>query len=110
MRRARSAVADGETISNRATMQDALTFDLCAPETADDENLSAQRVAMFELAPALLGATHFVWGLASQLVHPISIFSPLACNTLIPMAAVLLLDCAAFLLLWNRDRFGLAPL
>jgi len=64
MRRARFAVSGSEGINDKASVGDALTFDLRTPETTDDENLVAQRVSMFELAPAFLGATHVVWGLA----------------------------------------------
>jgi diguanylate cyclase (GGDEF)-like protein len=109
MRRARFAVSDGDRINERASVKDALTFDLRAPETTDDENLATQRVAMFDLAPALLGATHLVWGLACFLIHPLSISAPLACNPLLPLLAVLVVDGLAFVTLWFRDRIGLAP-
>jgi diguanylate cyclase (GGDEF)-like protein len=109
MRRARFAVSDGDGSSERASIRDALTFDLRATDSTDEENLAAQRVAMFDLAPGLLGATHLVWGLASQLVHPVSILAPLKCNTLIPLATLLALDGLAFLALWFRDRIGLSP-
>ena len=109
MRRARFAVSGGDAISDRATIQDALTFDLRVPETSDDDNLAAQRIALFELAPALLGATHLVWGLACFLIHPISLFAPLSCNPLIPLISVLALDGLAFAGLWYRDKFRLSP-
>src|SRR4030095_3391803 len=109
MRRARFAVSDGDGINARAAVRDALTFDLGAPDTSDDDSLASQRVAMFELAPALLGATHLVWGLACFLIHPLSIFAPLGCNPLVPLLTVLLLDGLAFAGLWYRDKFGLSP-
>src|SRR5262245_35375171 len=109
MRRARFAVADGDANNNRATVRDALTFDLRVPETSDDDNLAAQRVALFDLAPALLGATHFVWGLACFLIHPTSLSAPLSCNPLIPLLSVLALDGLAFAALWFRDRMRLSP-
>jgi diguanylate cyclase (GGDEF)-like protein len=109
MRRARFAVSDREGTSEQASAKDALTFDLRAPETVDDENLAAQRVAMFDLAPALLGATHLVWGLACMLLHPATAFAPVGSNPLIPVAAVLLLDALAFAAVWFRDRIGLSP-
>src|SRR5215216_2432609 len=96
MRRARFAVSDGDRINEKASVKDALTFDLRAPDTTDDDNLAAQRVAMFDLAPALLGATHLVWGLACFLIHPISISAPLRCNPLLPLLAVLAVDGLAF--------------
>ena len=109
MRRARFAVSDGEAINERASVRDALTFDLGAPDTSDDDSLAAQRVAMFELAPALLVATHLVWGLACFLVHPVSIFAPIKCNPLVPLLAVLALDALAYAGLKYRHRMGLSP-
>lgn len=108
MRRARFAVSDGDCINERATVKDALTFDLRTPETSDDDSLAAQRVAMFNLAPALLGATHIVWGLACVLMHPLSIIAPLGCNPVVPLLAVLTLDGLAFAGIWFRDRLGLS--
>ena len=72
MRRARFAVSEGEGLNDRASVRDALTFDLRSSETTDDDSLASQRVSMFGLAPALLGATHLVWGLACYLIHPAS--------------------------------------
>ena len=48
MRRARFAVSDGEGTHERASVHDALTFDLRSPETSDDEALARQRIAMFD--------------------------------------------------------------
>jgi diguanylate cyclase (GGDEF)-like protein len=104
MRRARFAVSDGERINERASVKDALTFDLRAPDTTDDENLAAQRVAMFDLAPALLGATHLVWGLACLLLHPAAAFAPPGDNPMVPVLAALLIDGLAFVAIWYRDR------
>ena len=109
MRRARFAVSDGDSINERASVKDALTFDLRAPDTTDDDNLAGQRVAMFELAPALLGATHFVWGLACLLMHPAAAFHSFSSNPMVPVLAVLLLDGLAFAGMWYRDRLGLSP-
>ncbi|HEU0310340.1 MAG TPA: EAL domain-containing protein, partial [Sphingomicrobium sp.] len=96
-------------INDRASAKDALTFDLRAPDTSDDESLASQRVAMFELAPALLGATHLVWGLSCLLLHPAAALHPLASNPIIPVLAVLVLDAIAFAGMWYRDRFGISP-
>ena len=109
MRRARFAVSDGDGFNERASVRDALTFDLRAPETADDDNLASQRISMFDLAPALLGATHLVWGLACYLVQPVSISAPLSCNPLPPLLAVLALDILAFFALRARDKLRLPP-
>jgi diguanylate cyclase (GGDEF)-like protein len=109
MRRARFAVSEGEGINDRASITDALTFDLRTPENTDDDNLASQRVSMFDLAPALLGATHLVWGLACFLIQPMSIAAPISCNPLLPLIAVLALDGLAFLTLWFRDRLGISP-
>jgi hypothetical protein len=96
MRRARFAVSDGEGLYERASVRDALTFDLSAPDTSDDDSLAAERIAMFELAPLLLGATHLVWGLACFLAHPTSILAPIECNPLFPLLAVGAVDAIAF--------------
>src|SRR5687768_3557486 len=109
MRRARFAVSEGDGASDRASVWDALTFDLRAPDTSDDDSLAMQRVALFELAPALLGATHLVWGLACLLMHPVGISHPFVSNPIVPVLAVLLLDALAFAGMWYRDRLGLSP-
>ena len=108
MRRARFAVSEGEAINDRASVADALTFDVRAAETSDDDSLAEQRIAMFELAPALLGATHLVWGLACLLMHPAAVFHPLSSNPIAPVLAVLLLDGLAFAGMRHRDRFGIS--
>jgi diguanylate cyclase (GGDEF)-like protein len=109
MRRARFAVSEGDGINDRASVRDALTFDLRSPDTSDDDSLAVQRVAMFALAPALLGATHLVWGLACLLMHPEGIYHPFSSNPILPVVAVLLLDCLAFVGMWYRDRIGISP-
>jgi diguanylate cyclase (GGDEF)-like protein len=109
MRRARFAVSDGDGFNERASVRDALTFDLRAPDTSDDDNLAAQRVALFELAPLLLGATHLVWGLACFLMHPMSIFAPAESNPLVPLLAVGAVDTLAYVSLKYRRRLKLSP-
>ena len=109
MRRARFAVSDGGGINDRASVMDALTFDLRSPESTDDENLAAQRVAMFDLAPALLGAAHLVSGLACVFLHPEVASLDAKIPTLLPVALVLLVDAIAFGLMWFRERLGLSP-
>ncbi len=109
MRRARFAVSDGEGINDRASVTDALTFDLRTPESTDEENLAAQRVAMFDFAPALLGASHLVWGIACIFLHPATASSGAGISPLLPVAIVLLVDAIAFGLMWFRERLGLSP-
>ena len=109
MRRARFAVSFGDGINDKASVNDALTFDLRTPDNADDENLAAQRIAMFEYAPALLGAAHLVWGLACALLHPGHTASFNIANPLFPVVLVLLLDAAAFFALHFRQKLRLSP-
>ena len=109
MRRARFAASQGEQTSDRASVKDALTFDLRTPENIDDDNLAAERVAMFDLAPALLGAAHLVWGLACVLLHPGTADASHGIPPLLPVGLALLLDGLAFGILWSRDRLGLSP-
>ena len=105
MRRARFAVSDGGGINDRASVLDALTFDLRSPESTDDDNLAVQRVAMFDFAPVLLAASHLVWGVACALLHA---SSGTGISPLVPVALVLLVDAAAFGLMWLRERLGLS--
>ena len=77
MRRARFAVSDGDGINERASVRDALTFDLRAPDTSDDDNLASQRVAMFELAPASARRDPSRLGPCLFPASPVSIFAPL---------------------------------
>ncbi|QDP20110.1 putative bifunctional diguanylate cyclase/phosphodiesterase [Sphingomonas xanthus] len=109
MGRTRFAGLDKGKQRVRASVWDALTFDLRHPETIDDENLATQRVAMFDLAPALIGATHMLWGLACIFMHPEVMVLPLSVSPLLPLALALGLDLLAFLALRLRDRLNLPP-
>nr|WP_294849898.1 EAL domain-containing protein [uncultured Sphingomonas sp.] len=104
MRRARFAVSREDGISDKASIGEALTFDLKTPDNGDDESLAEQRIAMFVLAPALLGATHLVWGLACIFLHPHAVFNGLTTNPMVAVFSALLLDSLAFALLWFRER------
>ena len=109
MRRARFAVSDGGGIDDRASVVDALTFDLRLPESVDDENLATQRVAMFDIAPALLGAVHLMWGIACIIFHPGTMAADTGIAPIVPIIIVLLCDAMAFGAMWFRERLGLSP-
>ncbi|WP_324808703.1 EAL domain-containing protein [Sphingomonas sp. LY29] len=107
MRRSRFAVAGGDAINAKASISDALTFDLRTPETIDDEQLADQRIAMFDLAPILLGAAHLVWGLACVFFHPSMQMGNAAIPLLVPVVAVLVLDAVAWAALRFREKLKL---
>jgi diguanylate cyclase (GGDEF)-like protein len=109
MRRARFAVADGETIHDRASVRDALTFDLWSPETPEGEILAGQRVAQLHHVPVLLGASHFLCLGAFLWVCRASLDTVAARFALGCLAGALACDGLSFLLLKFRDRFDLRP-
>ncbi len=64
---------------------------------------------MFDFAPALLGVSHLVWGLACIFLHPETASPDAGIPVLLPVALVLLIDAIAFGLMWFRERLGLSP-
>ena len=72
MRRAlfKDAIVLGGESAVKASVSEALLFDLRSAETPDDESLAAQRVATFDYAALLMGATHLICGIACILLHP----------------------------------------
>ncbi|WP_051504283.1 putative bifunctional diguanylate cyclase/phosphodiesterase [Sphingomonas jaspsi] len=109
MRKARFAISGDDEINDRASLSEALTFDVRAPETIDDEQLALHRVAMFDLAPALLFATHLVWGTACLLQHPDCLKESLSSNPILPVGLALVADALMFAVLRVRGRFSIAP-
>ncbi len=92
----------------RASVGEALSFDLLSPDTPDAESLAQQRVASFNHAALLMGAMHIVCGLAFVMINFEAGFAAMA-GVLAVLGATLALDCAAAAILLKRDRFNLAP-
>jgi len=112
MARTRFAKAVGQSPSGtpeRASVREALWFDLEAADSPGDESLSEARVAALDPCALLLGSTHLLLGLTCLAAHPHLAFLPSPTNPLILLILVLLLDAvAAFALQW-RDRLELSP-
>src|SRR5918998_3568830 len=111
MRRTRFAGAveiPGEARS-RASIREALWFDIQAPDTPDEHSLSAIRVAALDYSALMLGITHLIAAIALFALHPEWALSPSFANPVIPTASLLALDMIAIVGLGFRDRLNLAP-
>ena len=110
MRRSRFAKAiETQEVRERASIADALTFDVKAPDTSSEDSLCDWRVSSLEHGPLLLGATHLLITLACMLLSSTGSYSSLSDNPLIPASLVMLLDAGAAILLLPRNRIRLAP-
>jgi diguanylate cyclase (GGDEF)-like protein len=111
MRRTRfaGAVENQGGASARASVGEALWFDILSPDTPDDHSLSAWRVAALDLCAVLLGVTHLVSAVALLFLHSQWSLSPSMANPLLPMFLLLVLDASVIVALHLRDRIGLAP-
>ena len=111
MRRTRFAGAveiTGEARA-RASIREALWFDVLSPDTPDDHSLLAWRVAPLNLSAFLLGVTHLIAVVALIVLHPEWLLAPSFTNPVLPLSLLLALDLAAVVGLRWRDRLGLAP-
>jgi diguanylate cyclase (GGDEF)-like protein len=95
--------------SERASIREALWFDIEAAESADDRSLSESRVASLDYTAILLGATHLMLGITCFLRHPDLLSAPILSNPIIPLALILLLDGLAALGLQWDDKLERPP-
>ena len=110
MRRTRFAGAVETTGGNeRASIREALWFDILSPDTPDDHSLSAWRVAAVDLCATLLSVTHLVGAMALFFLHPAWSVTPSLSTPALPMLLLLVLDFAVIYALRWRDRIGIAP-
>jgi diguanylate cyclase (GGDEF)-like protein len=109
--RARFAKAVGQSFEapERASVREALWFDVEAPQTLDEESLAESRVTAFDHTAALLAATHLLVGIACIARHTELVLLASLFNPLIPFGLVLLLDTVAVLGLRWRQELNLAP-
>ncbi|MEO6256956.1 MAG: EAL domain-containing protein, partial [Sphingomicrobium sp.] len=111
MRRTRFAAAveiTGEA-NARASISEALLFDIRSPDGPDDHSLSAWRIAPLDHSALMLGVTHLIAAITLLVLYPER--SPVAslASPVIPMGLLLALDGVAILALHCRNRLGLAP-
>ncbi|HEY0165336.1 MAG TPA: diguanylate cyclase, partial [Sphingomicrobium sp.] len=110
MRRSRFAKAIGDNEgAERASIDEALWFDLRAPDSSDELSLASWRVASLEHTPVLLFAAHLLIGSTCIALHPAIALAASISNPLIPMLLALVLDVVAFLGLRWRDRLDIQP-
>ena len=105
---AKDAIVFGGESAVRASVSQALSFDLSSAETQDDENLAAQRVASFDHAALLMLATHLICGLAFIPLH-LSVGMTALKGAVVMLGLTVALDVVAAIVLMLRDRFNLAP-
>jgi diguanylate cyclase (GGDEF)-like protein len=111
MRRSRFAKAIGTRQAGveRASVREALAFDIKATDTSDEQSLAEWRLASLDHAPLLLGATHLLLAIGSLLLYPQAAAEFGLSNPLIPAVLLLVLDAAAAAGMHYRDRFDWAP-
>src|SRR6187551_1457993 len=102
------AVSPSFETPERASIRQALWFDVEAADTSDDETLSESRVANFDHTAVLLGATHLLLGVTCLVRHPellaMSFISPI-----VPLVLIVLLDGVAAMGLHWRRNIDVAP-
>ncbi len=110
MRRSRFAKAiEVSEVRERASIRDALSFDVTRPETSAEDSLCEWRVAGLEHAPLILGVTHLLIALTCLILSKTLSYSSLADNPLIPSGLVIAVDSLAAAALIARNRFNIDP-
>jgi len=96
-------------VGARASIREALWFDIMSPDAPDDHSLSAWRVAPLDHSALMLGVTHLIATIALLALHPVESLALSFLNPIVPMSLLLALDLVAILGLNWRHRLGLAP-
>jgi diguanylate cyclase (GGDEF)-like protein len=110
MRRSRFAKAiEVSEVSERASVGDALRFDVTTPDTSAEESLCEWRLSAMQHAPLVLGVTHLFVAVTCILLSSSYSYSSISDNPIIVSLLVLMVDGAAATLLFTRKRLGLAP-
>jgi len=112
MARTRFAKAVGQSPSGtpeRASVREAVWFDIEASESSGEELLSEMRVAALDHSALLLGTTHLLIGITFVVRHPDLATLASLSNPLIPLMLLLLVDALAALALHFRHRLELLP-
>lgn len=110
MRRTRVNIAGAkERRQTRASVREALTFDVLPPDNDDDYTLQSKRVAMWAYAPWLLAATHLIVALSLLIRGTGKMETSTLLFALLPVGIALALDAMAALMLGLRKRLGTTP-
>ena len=109
MRRARFAGATETGDDARASIAEALSFDISPAESSHDSALSEQRVAQLHHVPLLLCAMHLLCGLTLLIYSAAIRDAGMLREAAGPLGLALALDFGATALIHFRERFGLMP-
>ena len=111
MRRSRfaKAIEPNSQARDKASIGDALWFDIARPDSSDEDSLCDWRVDGLEHAPLLLGVTHLLITVTCLFLSSTLNFSTWSDNPIIPAALVIALDVAATALIFTRKRLNLTP-
>ncbi|GAA4014758.1 EAL domain-containing protein [Sphingomonas swuensis] len=110
MRRTRVDIGSaGSPKASRASVREAMTFDVLPPESDDDFTLQSKRIAMWAYAPMLLSGTHLVVGLILVMRERTNLDFSALLMALAPVLIAIVLDGAAGLLLAFRKQLGVSP-
>jgi diguanylate cyclase (GGDEF)-like protein len=110
MRRSRFAKAIEVTeVRERASIRDALIFDITRADSSAEESLCEWRLSAMQHAPLVLGITHLLIAATCILLSKTISYASLSDSPIVVAALVLAVDAAATALLFTRKRFGLAP-
>jgi diguanylate cyclase (GGDEF)-like protein len=111
MRRSRfaSAIETSDAGSDRASISEALWFDLRTAETSDEVSLADWRIAGLDQIALLLGFTHLLITIGYVLLSPAIPSCTCLDNPLIPSLLVLALDGVAITALLKRHRYHILP-
>ena len=112
MARTRFAKAVGQSPSGtpeRASVHEALWFDIKVPESAGEASLSETRMAALDQSAILLGLAHLLIGITCVARHPELATRLSLSNPLIPLLLLLAVDTVAALALQFRHRLELLP-
>ena len=110
MRRTRVDIGSaGERRRARASVREAITFDLLPPDNDDDFTLQSKRIAMWAYAPWLLAATHLIVAISLLMAVKGKVGTSALFLALLPIGIALLLNGAAGLMLAMRKRLGIGP-
>jgi len=110
MRRSRFARAiDSNEVRERASISDALWFDVTPPDTADEDSLSEWRLTGVQHAPLILGITHLLIAITCMALSTKQSLSSFSDNPYLPALLVLALDIGTATLLFTRQRLNIPP-
>jgi diguanylate cyclase (GGDEF)-like protein len=110
MRRSRfaKAIESGSHVRDKASIKEALWFDVTTPDTQGDDALSDWRGTTFDHSALLMLATHLFLIAAFFAIHP-NLVGVSVVGTLVPAAIVVVLDIIALLALRARNRLDMTP-